>query len=58
MSKDAKFHKDVEYEKGTIKSGLQFILEQIQWLLPKMGQMKPHHNMTCYTSPGPVFYVD
>ena len=30
MSKDAKFHKDVESEKGTIISGLWSLLEQIQ----------------------------
>ena len=58
MSKDAKFHKDVESEKGTIISGLESLLEQIQWLLLKMGQMKPHQNMTYYTLPGPVFYID
>ena len=34
MSKDAKFHKDVESEKDTIISGLWSLLEQIQWLLP------------------------
>ena len=28
---------------------------QIQWLLPKMEQMKPHQNMTYYTLSGPVF---
>ena len=58
MSNDAKFHKDVESEKGTIISDLWSLLEQIQWLLPKMGQMKPHQNMTYCTSPGPVFHVD
>ena len=29
MSKDAKFHKDVESEKGAIISGLWSLLEQI-----------------------------
>ena len=56
--KRCEFYKDVESEKGTIISGLQSLLEQIQWLLPKMEQMKPHQDMTYYTSPGPVFYVD
>ena len=58
MSKDAKFHKDVESEKGTIISGLWSLLEQIQWLLPKMEQMKPHQNMTYYGLSGPIFHVD
>jgi hypothetical protein len=30
MSKDAKFHKDVESEESTIISGLQSLLEQKQ----------------------------
>ena len=59
VSKNAKFHKDVEFEKGTIISGLQSLLEQIHtMIITKMGQMKPHWNMTYYTSPGPVFNVD
>ena len=53
-----KFYKDVEFEKGTIISGLWSLLEQIQWLLPKMEQMKPHQNMKYYTFSGPVFHVD
>ena len=57
MSKDTKFHKDMESENGTIISGLWSLVEQIQWLLLKMGQMKPHQNMTYYTLPGPTFYV-
>ena len=58
MSKDAKSHRDVKSEKGIIISGLWSLLEQIQWLLSKMVQMKSHQNITYCTSPGLVFYVD
>jgi len=58
MSKDAKSHKNVESEEGIIISGPQSLLEQIQWLLPKMGQLKPCRNMIYCISPGPVFHVD
>ena len=57
MSKYANFHKDVEFEKGTIISGLWSLLEQIQWLLPKMEQMKPHQNMTYYYKLGIRFFA-
>ena len=45
-------------EKGIIISGPQFLLEQIQQLLSKMGQLKPCCNMTYCMSPGLVFHVD
>ena len=43
MSKDAKFHKNVESEKGTIISGLWSLLEQIQWLLGGVGHCYAWH---------------
>jgi hypothetical protein len=58
MAKDVKSHKNVESEEGIIISGPQSLLEQIQQLLPKMGQLKQCCNMTYCMSPGPVFYVD